>query len=69
MKIIRSARSRGTVIARIVTCHCGCEFQVESKELAKFKLIPDGRDGDYYEIPCPEPDCNQVCNVASSLFS
>lgn len=70
MKLIKSARSRGTVIRRIITCRvCECEMEITSQDLRKLKLVSDWRDGDYYEITCLEPGCNHVNNVDASLFS
>lgn len=66
LKIVRTARSFGTVIRRIIKCSCTCEFEVVSSELDNFKVISDWRDGDYYKIPCPE--CRAVNNVNTSLF-
>ncbi|TSC82434.1 MAG: hypothetical protein G01um101419_590 [Parcubacteria group bacterium Gr01-1014_19] len=36
-----------------LTCQkCGCKFQLE--ETDKVKHVPDFRDGDYYEVNCPQ---------------
>lgn len=70
MKIVRTSRSKGSVVKRIIECSsCGCEFEVESKELHNFNLVSDWRDGDYYEVPCPETDCKHINNMDASLFS
>lgn len=70
MKLIRTAKSRGTLIRRIITCRvCECEIEITSNDVKNLKLISDWRDGDYYEITCLKPGCNNVINVAASLFS
>lgn len=70
MKLVRSARSIGTIIKRIIKCRaCNAEMEVTSNDLKELTLISDWRDGDYYEVACLEPGCNYINNVAASLFS
>ena len=67
MKVLRSAKSKGPKVKRVLECsNCECEFEIQSGDESNLKLISDWRDGDYYELPCPE--CKQINNVDATLF-
>lgn len=66
MKIIKSGKKQPALLRKKITCsECKCRFQLESKSEAKF--VSDQRDGDYYEIRCPQ--CRCTGTYATSLFS
>ena len=68
MRVVRSSKSRNPRVRRVIECrHCGCEYEIQSGDERAGKLVSDQRDGDYYELPCPE--CKKINNVDASLFS
>lgn len=70
MRIVRTARSKGTIVKRIVECRsCGCEIEITSNDIKTLRLIPDSRDGDYYELTCLEPGCENLITIDASLLS
>lgn len=63
MKIIEQGKK--PLLDKKITClECSCQFQLESESEAKF--IADQRDGDYYEITCPQ--CHHKGTYSTSLF-
>ena len=61
VKIIKNGTPRQK--RRSATCmHCRCvfEFDVDDAE-----LVSDLRDGDYYQLPCPQEGCEFNVTVAA----
>ncbi|HXV27024.1 MAG TPA: hypothetical protein VD862_03330 [Candidatus Paceibacterota bacterium] len=66
MKVIRKGNGRKSWAGKRVTCPaCQCQFALEAKD--HLRLVPDNRDGDYYEVPCPE--CGHTIAVAAELLN
>lgn len=63
MKILKKGDGPKTPIAQIKCHECDTVFECSKKE---GRYVPDWRDGDYYEIDCP--NCHRQMNVAASLF-
>jgi len=65
MKIIKRSKERAPLLDKKITCEeCDCQFQLESEREAKF--VADFRDGDYYEITCPQ--CHVRGTYQATLF-
>lgn len=68
MRVVKSGNFKKSGVKRIIECReCSCEFEIESSDTRRFKYVSDQRDGDYYEVRCPE--CNKVNTVDASLLS
>ena len=68
MRIIRSSKSKRSKITRVIECReCRCEFEIQSGDESLGKLVHDSRDGDFYQLPCPE--CKIINNIDAPLFS
>lgn len=67
MRVVRSGKSKKPRVTRTIECQgCESEIEIQSGDERSLKLVSDWRDGDYYELPCPE--CKHVNNVDASLF-
>jgi RNase P subunit RPR2 len=65
MKVIKKGKVKSNLTNKKIACsECSCKFKLESEKEAK--LVSDRRDGDYYEITCPE--CGNKGTYAASLF-
>lgn len=65
MKVIKPGTKGEPWVGKKVTCpDCDCTFEFEQDD--KLKLVPDSRDGDYFEVPCPE--CRATITIAAELF-
>ena len=65
MKILTPGINWNKANPLVFTCRvCSCRFSVEEKEAT---LVPDQRDGDYYEVKCPETFCRKTCTMAVSV--
>lgn len=61
MKIIKPGKPFGALKFYKVTCrYCECVFEFSELE---GKRIPDSRDGDYFEVSCPE--CHNTVTKAA----
>ena len=68
MRIIKSGNNVKSKVKRIIRCYeCRCEFEIQSGDEKNFKLVNDFRDGNYYEVPCPE--CGKKQAVDADLFN
>jgi RNase P subunit RPR2 len=67
MKILKKGKKQTpTILDKKITCsECGCKFQLESEEEAR--LVADWRDGNYYEITCPQ--CQHQGTYQATLFT
>jgi len=64
MKIIKKGTGSPTDKSVRFTCkNCGALIEAKKSE---GKHVSDFRDGDYYEMKCPQ--CNNFNNVAHDLF-
>lgn len=54
MKILRINANRPWN-GKKLECRCGCAFKLDNGD--PVKSVPDQRDGDYYTVKCPKPEC------------
>lgn len=48
-------------VNKTITCRdCGCKFKLELADSAKVKFVSDQRDGDFYQVNCPECKAQQT---------
>ena len=67
MRVVRSGKSKKPKVIRRIECqNCESEIEIQSGGERNLKLVSDWRDGDYYELKCPE--CRVVNNIDASLF-
>lgn len=66
MKILKPGKLPSAKTITTTCDHCGCKFRFAIKEA---KLIPDQRDGDFYQVHCPQKGCGSDVNLDASLVS
>lgn len=66
MKVIKKGKGKTPWAGRKVTCD-SCDAKIQLEGTDRIRLIPDQRDGDYYEFKCPE--CGADVTIAASLFN
>jgi hypothetical protein len=48
--------------------YCNCLFEIESADVPGLKLVFDARDGDFFEVNCPDSDCGILNAIAADLL-
>lgn len=67
MKTIKKGRSNPDKpwVGKKINCnHCGYSGKIESKD--KVKFVSDQRDGNYYEVKCPNCRGQMTLNASTS---
>ncbi len=65
MKVVRKGKTDKPWVGYKATCgSCDAKLKLEKGDRVNF--IADPRDGDYYEVKCPE--CGDTITVSASLF-
>lgn len=65
MKVLKKGKKAKPWAGKKTLCdNCGSKIQLEESD--NLKLIPDQRDGDYYEFRCPE--CSSSITVDARLM-
>jgi ribosomal protein S27E len=65
MKVLKKGKTEKPWVGHTVTCQ-RCEAKLKLERGDRVKLIPDQREGDYYEVKCPE--CHCQITMDASLF-
>lgn len=66
MKVLKKGGGKTPWAGKKVTCQ-SCKSKIQLEKTDRLRLVPDNRDGDYYEFKCPE--CGENITIAADLFN